>query len=187
MPMSIRHTVYAVTLALLLPAALMAGETSEQTRTRKEAIQLTQSIEGSARRIQTESEHLSMMQKSGSISNFTHQYKLHTIANEVNEQLQPALKRLAEIQPGLPEWNRQAVDRLRMSAANLAANANAAVLNRGFAGTRQPAVLDVDYGLLLQNIGAQAKTLVQVADAAGDYGNAQLKGHSVGLAIASHD
>lgn len=187
MPMSMQHTVFAISLALLLPAALMAGETSEQTRTRKEAIQLTQSIEGSARRIQTESEHLSVMQKSGSTSNFTHQYKLHTIANEVNEQLQPALKRLAEIQPGLPEWNQQAIEHMRMSAANLAANANAAALNRGFAGSRQPVVLDTDYGQLLQNIGSHARTLVQVADAAGDYGNAQLKGHRAGLAIAAHD
>jgi hypothetical protein len=185
--MSIQHTVYAVTLALLLPAALMAGETSDQTKTRKEAIQLTQSIENSARKIQTESEHLAVMQKSGSISNFSHQYKLHTIATEINEQMQPALKRLAEIQPGLPDWNQQAVDRLRISAANLAANANAAVFNRGFAAPRQPIVLDTDYAQLLKNIGSQAKTLVQVADAAGDYGEAQLKGHRAGLAIASHD
>jgi hypothetical protein len=187
MPMSIQHTAFAVTLALLLPAALMAGETSDQTKTRKEAIQLTQSIEGSARKIQTESDHLAAMQKNGSISNFSHQYKLHSIATEINEQMQPALKRLAEIQPGLPEWNQQAVDRLRISAATLASNANAAVLNRGFAGTRQPVILDTEYGQLLKNVNSQAKTLVQVADAAGDYGEAQLKGHRAGLAIASHD
>jgi len=183
----ISSTVFALGLALLLPATLMAGETSEQTKTRKEAVQLTQQIEGSARRIQNESEHLSVMQRGSSISNFTHQYKLHTIATEVNEQLQPALKRLAEIQPNLPGWHGDAVDRMRTSGANLAANANAAVLNRGLSGSRQPAVLDSEYGQLIQNINQQAKSLVQVADAAGDYGNAQLKGHGAGLAIATHD
>ncbi len=180
-------TVFALSLALLLPGTLMAGETSDQTRTRKEAVQLTQQIESSARRIQNESEHLSVMQKGNSVSNFTHQYKLHTIATEINEQLQPALNRLAEIQPDLPAWHSHAVDRMRTSGANLAANANAAVLNRGFAGTRQPAVLDSEYGQLIQNISSQAKTLVQVADATGDYGNAQLKGHQAGLAITAHD
>jgi hypothetical protein len=184
---SIQHTVFALSLALLLPGSLMAGETSDQTRTRKEAIQLTQRIESSARKIQNESEHLSVMQKNGSISNFSHQYKLHTVAIEINEQLQPALKRLAEIQPALPAWHGAAVDRMRISGANLTANANAAVLNRGFSGTRQPVILDTEYGQLLQNINTQAEALVQVADATGDYGNAQLKGHQAGLAIASHD
>jgi hypothetical protein len=180
-------TVFALSLALLLPGTLMAGETSNQTKTRKEAIQLTQQVESSARKIQNESDHLSVMQKSNSVSNFTHQYKLHTIATEINEQLQPALKRLAEIGPDLPGWHGSAVDRMRTSGANLTANANAAVLNRSFSGARQPAILDSEYGQLLQNINTQAKSLVQVADATGDYGNAQLKGQGAGLAIASHD
>jgi hypothetical protein len=180
-------TAFALSLALLLPATLMAGETSDQTRNRKEAVQLTQRIESSARNIQTEADHLSQMQKGNAISNFTHQYKLHVISTEINEQLGPALKRLAEIQPGLPDWHSTAVDRMRTSGANLAANANAAVLNRGFSGTRQPAVLDSEYGQLIQNINTQAQTLVQVADATGDYGNAQLKGHRAGLAITFHE
>jgi exonuclease VII large subunit len=187
MQTSIHTTVYAITLALLLPGTLMAGETSDKTRTRKEAIQLTQSVEGAARKIQMESEHLSVMQKTTNVSNRTHQYKLHLIATQINEQLQPALKRLAEMQPELPQWHQNAIEQMRTSAATLAANANAAVLNRGFAGVHQPAPLDPDYGQLLKNISSQAQTLVQMADATADYGGAQLKGHRAGLAIASHD
>lgn len=182
----IRRNVFALSLALLLPGTLMAGETSDQTKTRKEAIQLTQQIESSALKIQTESDHLSVMQNNSLISNASHQYRLHTIATEINEQLQPALKRLAEIHPELPQWNQQAIDRMHVSATTLAANANAAVLNRNSAGT-QPVSLDSEYGQLVQNINKQAQSLVQVADAAGDYGNAQLKGNRAGLAIATHD
>lgn len=182
-----QHTVFALGLALLLPGMLKAGETSDQTRNRKEAIQLTQDLEGTARKIQLESEQLSVMQKSNSLSNWSHQYKLHTIAVHINEQLQPTLKRLAEIQPSLPEWNQHAIERLRTSAANLAANTNAAALNRGFSGMRQPPVLDSEYAQLVANINNQAQVLVQVADATGDYGDAQLKGHKAGLAILAHD
>ena len=183
----IHHTVFTLSLALLLPGTLMAGETSNQAKTRKEAIQLTQHLETTARKIQIESEQLSVMQKSSALSNWSHQYKLHTIAMHINEQLQPTLNRLAEIQPGLPEWNQHAIERMRSSAANLAANTNAALLNRGFKGTRQPPILDSEYAQLVQNIGNQAQVLVQVADAAGDYGDAQLKGHKAGLAILAHD
>jgi hypothetical protein len=187
MPNFIHHTVLALSLALLLPGTLMAGGTSDQAKTRKEAVQLTQDLERTARKIQHESEQLSVMQKSGALSNWSHQYKLHTIAVHINEQLQPTLKRLAEIQPSLPEWNQHAIERMRTSAANLAANTNAAALNRGFKGTRQPPVLDSEYAQLVQNISTQAHVLVQVADAAGDYGDAQLKGHKAGLAILAHD
>jgi len=187
MPNFINHTVFALSLALLLPAALRAGETSNQAQTRKEAIRLTQHLETTARKIQVESEQLSVMQKTNSLSNWSHQYKLHTIATHINEQLQPTLKQLAEIQSSLPEWNQHAIERMRTSAANLAANTNAAALNRGFKGTRQPPVLDSEYAQLVQNMNNQAQVLVQVADAAGDYGDAQLKGHQAGLAILAHD
>lgn len=183
----IKQTVYTLTIALLLPATFMAAETSDQTRTRKEAIQLTQQIEGAARKVQTHSDHLSAMKRNSMISNRTHQHQLQRIASEVNEQLRPTLDRLAEIQPDLPEWNQKAVDQMRQSAVTLAANTNAAVLNRNEAGSHQPTTLNPDYGQLLENIHSNAETLVQVADAAADYGNAQLKGTNAGLSIASHN
>ena len=69
----------------------MAGETSNQAKNRKEAVRLTQHLEGTARKIQIESEQLSVMQKNNQLSNWSHQHKLHTIAMHINEQLQPTL------------------------------------------------------------------------------------------------
>jgi len=183
----IHHTVFALSLALLLPGTLLAGQNNDQAKTRKEAIRLTKQLETTARKIQLESEQLSVMQKTNALSNWSHQHKLHTIAVHINEQLQPTLKRLAELQPSLPEWNQKAIERMRTSAANLAMNTNAAALNRGFKGVHQPAVLDSEYAQLVQNMNKQAGILVQVADAAGDYADAQLKGHRAGLAILAYD
>lgn len=181
------HTVYALTFALLLPGTLMAGTRSEQTDTRKEAIQLTQHIERTGNAIQQEADQLEAMRRNHQISNRSHQYSLNRIASQINEQLQPAMDRLAEIQPELPQWHQHAIDQMRESVVTMAANTNAAILNRNPSETRKAAVLDAEYGRLLENINGRANTLVQVADAAGDYGNAQLKGHRAGLAIAAHD
>lgn len=182
-----QRIVYALATALLLPAALMAGETSNRSANRKEAIKLTERVEGVARKIQAESELLRSMQKNTAISNHSHQSSLHIIATHINEDLGPTLVRLAELQPELPQWKQDAIQKMRTSAANLAANTDAAVRNRYSAGTRQPAILDSEYQRLLHNMNGQAEALVQMADATADYGDAQLKGHRAGLAIATHD
>lgn len=181
------HAVYALTFALLLPGTLMAMTRSDSTATRKEAIELTQHIEFTGRNIQAEIDRLDAMRRNHGISNQTHQYSLTRIASHINDQLQPAMKRLAEIKPELPQWHQQAIDQMHTSAVTLAANANAAILNRNPSESRKAAGLDTDYGQLLENINGRAVALVQVADAAADYGDAQLKGHQAGLAITAHD
>lgn len=181
------HTVYALTFALLLPGTLMASTRSDQTDTRKEAIQLTQDIERTGRAIQLEADQLAAMRRNHQISNKSHQYSLNRIASHINDQLQPAMSRLAEIQPELPQWHQDAIDQMRTSAVTLAESANAAILNRNPSDSRKAAGVDADYGQLLENINGRAAALIQVADAAGDYGDAQLKGHRAGLAIATHD
>ncbi len=183
----IKQTVYAITIVLLLPATFLVGESSDQTRTRKEAVQLTKQIERSSRKIHSESAHLSSMHRNPHLSKRSHQYKLQAIANEVNDQLSPALTRLAEIQPDLPQWNQHAVERMRTSAASIAANTNDAVLNRNEVGSNRFVAFDEDYGRLVDNISSHAESLTQVADATVDYGTAQLKGANAGLPIASHD
>ena len=112
---------------------------------------------------------------------------LQQIANHVNEQLQPAFNRLAELKPELPDWHQTAIDHMRTSAANLALNADAAIRSRDPDGSGQLAVSDPDYKQYVANIHERATVLAQVADATGDYGTAQLKGHQAGLAISSHD
>lgn len=183
---TIIHTVYAVALTLVLPGTLMAAE-SHPNQTRKEAVQLTDSVERTSRHIRKEVDHLISMRKNVQISNYSHQAALQRIANHVNEDLQPALTRLAELQPELPLWQQNAIAQLRTSAATLAANANAAVDNRNPSEMRRAAFVDADYGSLLENIHGQAADLVEVADATGDYGRAQLKGRDAGLAVHLHD
>jgi hypothetical protein len=127
------------------------------------------------------------MHGSRQYSNQSHQYALNRIATHVNEQLQPALSRLVELQPDLPQWHQDAIDRMHATAANLAANADAAIVNRNPDGSQRLAILDPEYKQLVKNLNSRATALVQVADATADYGNAQLKGHTAGLAITTHD
>ncbi|MFC5861209.1 hypothetical protein ACFPT7_02765 [Acidicapsa dinghuensis] len=184
---SLKKTIAALTLALMLPATFLVAETSEQTKTRKEAAQITKHIEATARKIQTEADHLDAMQRNSHISSRSHQQKLNRIAVQVNEQLNPAFDRLAELKPDLPKWNQDAIDQMRTSAASLASSTNSAILNRNEAGHVKPVTMDRNYAVLVDKIGNQAGTLVQLADATGDYGAAQLKGSGTGLAITAHD
>lgn len=181
------NAVYALTFALLAPGALMAMTRSDSTETRKEAVQLTQHVERTGRVIQREADRLDAMRRNHQISNQSHQYALTRIATQINEQLKPAMNRLVEIKPELPQWHQQAIDQMHASAATLASNADAAIVNRNPSGSRMVAALDADYRQYLDNINGRADTLVEIADAAGDYGNAQLKGNQAGLAITAHD
>ena len=180
-------SMFALSLALLLPGSLMAGELTGKNQTRKEAVKLTKHIESTSLAIQKEADRLHALSHNGQISNGTHQHGLRQIANHVNEQLQPAFIRLAELQPELPGWHQSAITEMHSSAMNLAANADAAIRNRNPDGTGLRAVADADYKQHVANIYERATSLAQVADATADYGTAQLKGHEAGLAITSHD
>ena len=182
-----QSTVFALGLALLLPGSLMASELTNQTKARKEAVRLTQHIERTSLAIQKKADQLHSMSRSSHISNSTHKSSLQRIANHVNEDLQPAFSRLAELKPQLPEWHQKAISDMHTSAVNLAANTDAAIRNRNPNGSTLIAIADPDYKQLIANIHERATALAQVADATEDYGSAQLKGHMAGLAITSHD
>ncbi len=182
-----QSTMLALSLGLLLPGSLMATELTDQTKVRKEAEKLTQHIDRTSLEIQEKADRLYAMSRSGQISNLSHKQGLQQIANHVNEQLQPAFSRLAEIKPELPEWHQTAIDQMRTAAANLALNAQLAILNRNPDGSGLPGATDPDYKQYVANLHERATVLAQVADATEDYGSAQLKGHQAGLAITSHD
>jgi hypothetical protein len=182
-----KSTVFALTVALLLPGALTASESGDSTKVRKEAIQLTQQIESTGRDIQREADRLATMHNNNQYSNRSHQHALNRIAAHVNERLQPDLSRLAELKAELPQWHQEAIDQMHITATNLAVNTDAAILNRNPDGSQRPAILDPDYQRLIKNVNGRVTALVQLADATSDYGDAQLKGHRAGLAITSHD
>ena len=180
-------TALALTVTLLLPGTLMASELVDQAKARKEAVKLTERIEITGRDIQRQAERLAAMHVSNQYSNQSHQYALNRIAAHVNDGLQPDLQRLMELKPELPQWHQDAIDQMHATAANLAANTNDAILNRNPDGSRQLPIFDSGYQRMIKTVNNRATALVQLADAAGDYGDAQLKGNRVGLAITSHD
>ncbi|HXS76758.1 MAG TPA: hypothetical protein VN753_11320 [Terracidiphilus sp.] len=182
-----QSSVFALGLALLLPGTLMAGELTNQANTRKEAIKLTKHIERTSLTIQKEADRLDAMSRNSRISNATHKRGLQQIRNHVNEQLQPAFSRLAELKPELPEWHQSAIAEMHSSALDLAANADAAIRNRNPDGSGRVATVDQDYKQLIASINEHSSELAEVADATADYGSAQLKGHMAGLAITTHD
>ena len=185
---SLKHaTVFAFTLAMAMPGILLASGSSDPTKTRKEALELTRSVERTSREIQKVADELGSKSRNGLYSNQSHQQSLHQLKVHINEKLQPALTRLAELQPDLPAWHQDAIDQMRTSAATLAANANAAIGTRNPGQARLTPVLDTGYRQLIDNMSSRASTLTQVADATGDYASAQLKGNLAGLAITSHD
>jgi len=180
-----KNAVGALSIALLLPV-FAAAELPQQTKARKDAIQVTRSIETTTRAIHKQADELVAAQRNNH-GNQTQKIRLQRIADSINGQLKPAFDRLAELQPDLPEWHQTAIDQMRSSAASLAANTNAAILNRNASTQGHPVVLDPEYGQLVANMTSQAGALIQVADATSDYGSAQLKGHSAGLPITAHN
>ena len=186
MKKSIRQTVHALTIALLLPASFAAAASSDPTQLRKEATQLTQRLEDSARKIQKEADQLQSMRMNPRLSDESHWSALNNVKEQVNNEMRPSLQRLVEIQSELPGWHQDAIDQLRVSAANLAAHANEATSNRSDRMRTKP-LMDQEYAKLLDGLNNHATKIIQVADATGDYGKAQLKGNEAGLAIAAHD
>jgi hypothetical protein len=183
----LKYAVGAFSIALLLPATSAVAEATDQAKSREEAIRITRWIEDTSRKIQLDSERLISMQRSSTFTNQSHKVKLQRIAHEINSQLQPAFKRLAELQPELPEWKQSAIDQMHTSALALAANTHAAILNRNSTENVRPPALDFEYREFVQDISNHADSLVQIADAASDYSTAQLRGHQAGLPIASHN
>lgn len=182
-----QYTLAIAAAALLFPASFVVAETSDQIAVKKEGVVLTERVEKAARVIQNEADRLNVMRNNSHIAKRTHQHHLRKIANQVNEELKPSLKRLAEIQPDLPQWKQQAIDEMRSTAVELAANTNAAILNRNAAPQYVPARMDADYGQLLQSMAAQSERLTEVADATADYAEAQIQGVDAGLAISQHN
>ncbi len=181
----VRNAVRALAISLMLPL-LAAAELPQQTQARKEALQLTRSIEQTSRKIQRDADDLGMGHRS-QFSNRSHNIKLQRIKTHINEQLKPAFDRLAELQPQLPEWKQGAVDQMRSSAVSLASSTNEAILKLNNNQIGRPAALNSEYGQLVASMASHADSLVQLADATSDYSGAQLKGHEAGLPIASHN
>jgi hypothetical protein len=109
---------------------------------------------------------------------------LSKIRDLVNDGLQPALTRLTEIQPQLPDGKQQSIDRMLEAAQTLAADTNDAILTKNESGAVPPA-LNAEYKNLLERIDQHAEFLVKTSEAAGDYTSARRKAHQAGLLVPS--
>ena len=166
----------------LVPSAFAAGVTVEQVEMEKEGVQLIRQVEEVARDIRYNAGGLNSFTTDMRISKWTHVHHLEQIKSLVNEGLKPAVTRLTEIQPQLPDWKQQSIDRMFESAKALAADMNDALLAKNEAGTVPPA-MNAEYKGLVTKIYGHAEALVKTSDAAGTYAAARLKAHEAGVKV----
>jgi hypothetical protein len=162
---------------------LLAGVPSpQQIELQREGIQLMGQVESSARDIRSHAARLDSLARNAQISRQTHYDYLMQIKYSVNDELRPALDRLAAIQPELPEWKQQSIQQMIDGASALAAHASDAILTASDASLGPPA-MNVEYKELVARVYDQADSLVKTSDAAGDYGAARLKAQEVGVEV----
>jgi len=177
-----RHMLMLAVVALL-PAAIAAGQTKEQVEMEREGVQLIRQLEEVARDVRYHAGRLDSFTGSLLISKWTHAHHLEQIKSLVNEGLRPAMTRLTEIQPQLPEWKQETIDKMLATAKMLAADANSAILAKSETGTVPPA-MNAEYKTLVTTLYEHAEALVKTSDAAGTYAGARLKAHEAGLNVA---
>jgi hypothetical protein len=169
----------------MLPAAVVAAETSKVFEAQKEGVQLIGQLEGVARNIRHNADRLNAFSRDAQISNGTHYQHLDLIKSSVNNELRPALTRLVEIQPHLPAWQQDAVDQMLASAQALAAHTNSAILAKREAGSVPPA-LHAEYTDSLARIYETSGVLVETSNAADNYATAHLEAVEAGLKVPAH-
>lgn len=173
-------------LVAILPATLPAQSrvTVQQAALEKESLELIDQVEDAARSVHDNTDAL-QLHASSNRSRWTNYHHLREIKESVNNGLNPALNRLSEIKPQLPEWQQHSIDRLLDSARSLASDTNSAILSVNENGST-PIVLNDEYRALLDTMNQHAEKLVRSADAAGDYADALNQALEAGLKVPSH-
>ncbi len=164
----------------LLPGSLWADHHEQQVAMEKEGVQLIRQLEEVARDVRYNADRLNSFTRNMQVSKWTHVHHLNEIKNLVNEGLQPALTRLTEIQPQMPDWKQRSIDQMLESAKALAADTNDAILTKNESGALLPA-MNAEYKDLVDRIYGHAETLVKTSDAAGNYAAARLKAQEAGV------
>lgn len=179
---SITRSVPTLAVIALLPSAFAASINVQQLEMEKEGVQLIRQVEEVARDVRYNASRLNSFTASMQVSKWTHVHHLDQIKSLVNDGLRPALTRLTEIQPQLPDWKQQSIDKMLESAKTLAADTNSAILTKNDAGAVPP-VLNAEYKELVTRIHGHAEELVKTSDAAGTYAAARLKAAEAGVKV----
>jgi hypothetical protein len=178
---AISRSLFVLAGLTLMPSAFAAGVTAEQLSMEKEGVQLIRQVEEVARDIRYHAGRLNSFIASMQITKWTHLHHLDQIKSLVNEGLRPALSKLEEIQPQLPDWKQQNVVGMIESARTLAADTSETILTKNEA--TMPPVFNAEYKGLVTKIYAHAEALVKTSDAAGSYAAARLKAREAGVMV----
>jgi hypothetical protein len=179
---SITRSVSMLAVLAAVPAAFAAGVSQERVALEKEAVQLIRQLEEVGRDVRYHAGRLNSFSDSIRISRWTHAHHLEQIRSLVNEGLKPALTRLTEIQPQLPEWKRDSIDKMVAAARTLAAGANSAIVSKNETGPGL-LMLNAEYKRSVTAMYEHAQALVTSSDAAGSYALARLKATEAGLKV----
>jgi hypothetical protein len=172
---------FALVAALALaPAALAANP--PQLELEKEGVQMIRQVEEVARDVRYNAARLNSLANSLQASRWSVDHHVSQIRELVNDGLNPALRRLIELQPLLPDWKQQSIDRLLASAKTLAADTNDAILTRNEAGPA-PLAMNAEFRSFVTRVYQHAESLVKTSDAAGSYAAARFKAHSAGVKV----
>lgn len=179
---SVTQSVSMLAVLGLLPGTLTAKDNHEQLAMEKEGVQLIRQLEEVGRDVRYEAGRLTSISGSPQYTKWTHVHRLEQIKSLVNDGLRPALTRLTVIQPMLPEWKRQSIDKMLEAAQMLAADTNAAIWTKNDSGA-MPLAMNAEYKTLLGKIYEHSELLVKTSDAAGTYAAARLKAHEAGIKV----
>ena len=179
---SIARSVSVLAVLGTMPVAFAADVSKEQLKMEKEGVQLIRQLEEVGRDVRYHAGRLNSFTGTFRISRWTHAHHLQQVKSLVNEGLQPALTRLTEIQPQLPEWKQQSVDKMLEAAKALAADTTSAILTKNESGTTTPS-MNAEYRGLVARMYEHAEALLKSSDAAGTYAAARMKAAEAGLKV----
>jgi len=180
--MTQRVSLLATLLAMPATYAVAQGIAVAQSDVEQEGIKLIHELESTARSVQYNAEWLTVHSRSMHTSKESHNDHLRQIKQSVNEHLNPALTRLAEIQNELPGWHQDTIDQLFVSARALAADANSAIVTQNESGSF-PAAAKQEYRDFISSINRHAADLIKTSDAAGEYAKAHQQAVEAGLTV----
>jgi len=166
-------------LLAVLPASLPAGQ-PDKVDMQREGIERIRELEEVGRNVRYHAARLNSFGGNLQVTGRAHTHHLEQIRGLVNNGLRPALTHLSEIQPHLPEWKQEGINRMLDAARALAAAMNSAILVKSEAGPAPPA-MNHEYRKAIASIYGHAEVLVKTSDAAGSYAAARLKAVEAGL------
>ncbi len=182
LPTLSRSVSVALALASLCFTLPAPGQTPAQIALEREGLELMRQLAEVGEEVEYHAAHLNSYTRNVRITRWTHGHHLNQIRDLVNVGLRPALTRLEQIQPQLPEWKKRAVDNLLAAARDLSADMELAILNSNSV-TALPPALNATYKAAIGRIEQHSVVLIKTASAAIAYAAAHLKAAEAGLAV----